>query len=61
MSQPHTGQAQLQRLSRAGLSVRHLPELTDVDTAADAAQIASDAPASRFAQALHELAAVAPR
>ncbi|HUR02753.1 MAG TPA: TIGR04282 family arsenosugar biosynthesis glycosyltransferase [Nonomuraea sp.] len=61
MSQPHTGRAQLHRLSRAGLSVRHLPELTDVDTAADAAQVADAAPASRFARALHELPAVTPR
>lgn len=52
MSQPHTGSAQLERLARAGLSVCHLPELADVDTAADAFQVAAQAPASRFARTL---------
>lgn len=61
MSQPHTGHAQLERLSRAGLSVRHLPELTDVDTAADAARVAAQAPGSRFARALRRLPVVALR
>ncbi|MEU8246470.1 TIGR04282 family arsenosugar biosynthesis glycosyltransferase [Nonomuraea sp. NPDC048916] len=61
MSQAHTGHAQLERLRQAGLSVRHLPELTDVDTAADAARVASEAPASCFTRTLDELSAVAPR
>ncbi|MEV0999471.1 TIGR04282 family arsenosugar biosynthesis glycosyltransferase [Nonomuraea sp. NPDC050202] len=55
MSHPETGKHQLDRLQRAGLDVRHLPELTDVDTAADAAAVAAEAPASCFAAALREL------
>ncbi|MFB4267997.1 TIGR04282 family arsenosugar biosynthesis glycosyltransferase [Nonomuraea sp. GTA35] len=55
MSHPETGKHQLDRLRRAGLYVRHLPELTDVDTAADAAAVAAEAPASCFAAALREL------
>ncbi|MFI6787359.1 TIGR04282 family arsenosugar biosynthesis glycosyltransferase [Nonomuraea sp. NPDC050383] len=56
MSRPYTGAAQLERLSRAGLAVRRLPELTDVDTAADAFRVAAETPASRFAATLRELA-----
>lgn len=56
MSQPYTGRAQLDRLAEAGLSVRHLPELTDIDTAADAFHVAAEAPASRFAATLAEVA-----
>ena len=41
MSTDRTGEAQRQRLVDAGLSVRDLPVLRDVDTAADAAQIAA--------------------
>ncbi|MEV0632239.1 TIGR04282 family arsenosugar biosynthesis glycosyltransferase [Nonomuraea wenchangensis] len=55
MSRPDTGKLQLDRLERAGLSVRVLPELTDVDTAADAATVAGQAPGSCFAAALREL------
>ncbi|MGR6921912.1 TIGR04282 family arsenosugar biosynthesis glycosyltransferase [[Actinomadura] parvosata] len=55
MSHPETGKHQLDRLERAGLAVHHLPELTDVDTAADAAAVAAAAPASRFATTLREL------
>lgn len=55
MSQPDTGKLQLDRLDRAGLSVRMLPELSDVDTAADAVAVAEQAPASHFAAALREL------
>ncbi|MET8986311.1 TIGR04282 family arsenosugar biosynthesis glycosyltransferase [Nonomuraea wenchangensis] len=55
MSRPDTGKLQLDRLERAGLSVRLLPELTDVDTAADAATVAGQAPGSCFAAALREL------
>ncbi|GAA3032310.1 TIGR04282 family arsenosugar biosynthesis glycosyltransferase [Streptosporangium longisporum] len=58
MSRPDTGRAQLERL--AGLRVFHLPELTDVDTAADARRVAAGAPGTRFA-ALHEISAGAPR
>lgn len=55
MSHPETGKLQLDRLALAGLSVRHLPELIDVDTAADAARVAAQAPGSRFAAAFREL------
>ncbi|WP_049563809.1 TIGR04282 family arsenosugar biosynthesis glycosyltransferase [Nonomuraea sp. SBT364] len=56
MSHPETGKVQLDRLERAGLAVRVLPELVDVDTAADAAAVAGLAPGSLFAAALREAA-----
>ena len=37
MSRPGTGRIQLDRLRQAGLTVATMPELTDVDTAADVA------------------------
>jgi glycosyltransferase A (GT-A) superfamily protein (DUF2064 family) len=49
MSTAGTGAATLTRLEESGLAVRMLPELTDVDTAADADVVASAAPAGRFA------------
>lgn len=52
MSAPDTGQAQLRRLTGAGLSVALMPCLTDVDTAADAAEVAALVPLSGFAGAL---------
>ncbi|MEW9549066.1 TIGR04282 family arsenosugar biosynthesis glycosyltransferase [Nonomuraea sp. NPDC050783] len=55
MSHPETGKLQLDRLERAGLSVRLLPELIDVDTAADAATVAAQAPGSCFAAVLEGL------
>jgi len=55
MSQPCTGAAQLERLTRAGLRVLRLPELTDVDTADDAFRVAAEAPATRFAATLTEM------
>ncbi|WP_204058214.1 TIGR04282 family arsenosugar biosynthesis glycosyltransferase [Microbispora corallina] len=65
MSRPDTGQAVLARLRAAGLDVATLPELTDVDTAADAATVAAEAPHSRFAASLAAVGglagAVAPR
>jgi glycosyltransferase A (GT-A) superfamily protein (DUF2064 family) len=54
MSTPHTGAAQRARL--AGLRVRDLPLLRDVDTAYDADQVAKAAPGSRFAAQLARLA-----
>ncbi|MBB5782848.1 TIGR04282 family arsenosugar biosynthesis glycosyltransferase [Nonomuraea jabiensis] len=54
MSHPETGKLQLDRLDRAGLSVQVLPELIDVDTPADAAEVAAQAPDSRFAAVLRE-------
>jgi rSAM/selenodomain-associated transferase 1 len=52
MSQTHTGRGQLSRLLRASLRVRLAPELIDVDTAADAQEVARQAPDSRFAATL---------
>ncbi len=49
MSTPQTGSVLLGRLAAAGLTVRQLPELTDVDTAEDAAEVAALAPDGRFA------------
>src|SRR5713101_518718 len=43
---------QLSRLLRASLRVRLAPELIDVDTAADAHEVAREAPDSRFAATL---------
>ncbi|GGT42263.1 TIGR04282 family arsenosugar biosynthesis glycosyltransferase [Nonomuraea spiralis] len=52
MSEPTTGEIQLNRLREAGLSVARMPCLTDVDTMADAVEVAALAPHSRFAAAL---------
>jgi glycosyltransferase A (GT-A) superfamily protein (DUF2064 family) len=51
MSEAVTGQAQLERLRGAGLRVRLLPPLRDVDTVSDAAAVARAAPGTRFARA----------
>ncbi|MCU1480833.1 MAG: glycosyltransferase [Subtercola sp.] len=51
MSQHDTGRAQLERLLGAGLEVSLLAELIDVDTFADAVDVAALAPHSRFAHA----------
>jgi len=48
-SRDDTGARQLARLEHAGLSVRRLPELRDVDTIADALTVAALARGSRFA------------
>ncbi|WP_329128600.1 DUF2064 domain-containing protein [Streptomyces sp. NBC_01476] len=61
MSTPHTGTAQRDRLIAAGLSVRDLPELRDVDTARDARLVAADAPAGRFAALVTGLASAGVR
>jgi glycosyltransferase A (GT-A) superfamily protein (DUF2064 family) len=52
MSTPHTGTAQRRRLTTAGLRVRDLPPLRDVDTAPDAIAVAAAAPRSHFANLL---------
>ncbi len=52
MSVPETGRVQRERLLAAGLTVRDLPVLRDVDTAADAAAVAALVPGTRFARAL---------
>ncbi|MFE1250773.1 DUF2064 domain-containing protein [Streptomyces sp. NPDC058735] len=52
MSTPQTGAVQRQRLVAAGLRVRDLPRLRDVDTAADARAVAALAPRGAFAARL---------
>lgn len=52
MSEPTTGEIQLNRLTEARMSVACLPSLTDVDTVEDAVEVAALAPRSRFAAAL---------
>ncbi|MFH9010808.1 DUF2064 domain-containing protein [Streptomyces sp. NPDC017943] len=56
MSTPHTGARQRRRLLDAGLVVRDLPVLRDVDTAEDARHVATlCSPDSHFAAALRAL------
>ena len=55
MSQPDTGPRQLARLEQAGLRIRMLPELTDVDTVSEAERIAAVTPGSRFAACMARL------
>ncbi|MFD9324375.1 DUF2064 domain-containing protein [Streptomyces sp. NPDC060065] len=58
MSTPTTGAVQRDRLTAAGLRVRELPALRDVDTAADAEAVAAAAPGGRFAAELARVRAV---
>ena len=51
-SRDDTGERTLRALRAGGLRVGLLPELTDVDTAADALAVAATAPTGRFAAAL---------
>ena len=55
MSRSDTGSRQLARLHEAGLRVRLLPELADVDTADEAERIAAAALGSRFAACVRAL------
>ena len=57
MSTGDTGRIQRERLTAAGLRVRDLRELTDVDTFAEAEQVAAATPGSRFAGAFASAAA----
>ncbi|MDQ0596599.1 glycosyltransferase A (GT-A) superfamily protein (DUF2064 family) [Streptomyces canus] len=59
MSTPVTGAVQRERLIAAGLRVRDLPRLRDVDTAADAEAVAALAPHGRFAARLARCAPAA--
>lgn len=61
MSTPVTGAVQRARLVAAGLRVRDLQRLRDVDTAADAEAVAATALHSRFAAELSRLRPVAHR
>jgi hypothetical protein len=58
MSVPHTGAVQRDRLVAAGLRVADLPPLQDVDTGADALDVARQAPGSRFAGRVGEFVSV---
>ncbi len=55
MSQPDTGAQQMARLGELGLRTATLPRLRDVDTIADALEVAALAPDTRFAAAIREL------
>ena len=59
MSRSDTGAQQLHRLDQAGLTVRLLPALTDIDTIPDAHTVASIAPHTRFARAFAQVRASA--
>jgi len=58
MSTQGTGAIQRARLVAAGLRVADMPQLRDVDAAADAVAVARQAPRGRFAARARELAAV---
>ena len=60
MSTDATGAVQLARLTEAGLRVRMLPVLRDVDTIADIPAVAAAAPASRFAAVARRVGATSP-
>ncbi|WP_225846047.1 DUF2064 domain-containing protein [Streptomyces sp. HPF1205] len=57
MSTSRTGAVQRRRLTAAGLRVRDLPVLRDVDTPSDAARVAAEAPHTRFARLVVQSAA----
>lgn len=57
MSRDDTGDRQLDRLRDAGLGVRMLPALLDVDTIEDARDVAALAPTTRFAETFRTLQA----
>ncbi|MFD6225333.1 DUF2064 domain-containing protein [Streptomyces sp. NPDC060232] len=59
MSVPETGAVQYERLRAAGLRIGLLPVLRDVDTAADAGEVAAAPPHGRFA-ALHARLTASP-
>ncbi|MGW0879281.1 TIGR04282 family arsenosugar biosynthesis glycosyltransferase [Streptomyces sp. NPDC002671] len=61
MSTPETGAVQRERLVAAGLRVRDLPRLRDVDTAADAQAVAALAPHGTFAARLGECTTDGPQ
>ncbi|MCX4819900.1 glycosyltransferase [Streptomyces sp. NBC_01142] len=61
MSVPETGAVQRRRLVDAGLTVRDLPQLRDVDTPDDARQVAAETPGGRFAAAVARLTGAGAR
>jgi uncharacterized protein len=60
-SRADTGERTVHALRAAGLRVRLLPELSDVDTAADATSVAEAAPWTRFAAGVADLPALCSR
>ena len=58
MSRPDTGDRTLDALRRNGLTVGLLPELSDVDTMADAVRVAAQAPGTRFRDAVQAVQGV---
>jgi uncharacterized protein len=56
MSTPWTARAQRSRLRRLGIRWAELPELRDVDTFADAVEVAKACPGSRFAAEVRSVA-----
>jgi glycosyltransferase A (GT-A) superfamily protein (DUF2064 family)/SAM-dependent methyltransferase len=58
MSTSHTGQRQLERLQSLGFRVRMLPMMRDVDTPADAADVARIAPDGRFGRLYRRLTSI---
>ena len=61
MSQPDTGPRQLARLGQAGLRIKMLPELTDVDTVREAEHVAAMTPGSRFEACMTRLRERSPQ
>lgn len=59
-SRPDTGARTLAALRAAGCRVAELPELADVDTVTDAATVAAQLPAGRFAAAVHAAITAGP-
>jgi len=59
MSRPDTGARQMARLRELGLRTATLPSLRDVDTIADAHEVAALAPDTRFAAAVRALVGAA--
>lgn len=57
MSTGDTGRIQLERLTTAGLRVLAVPELTDVDSIAEAERVAAEIPGSHFAEAFTHVTA----
>jgi rSAM/selenodomain-associated transferase 1 len=55
MSVAHTGRSQRARLRAAGLGIRTLPVLRDVDRIEDARAVAAQVPGGRFARALADV------
>jgi rSAM/selenodomain-associated transferase 1 len=57
MSRDDTGLRQLERLTKAGLRVRAMPSLVDVDTVTEAELVAAAIPGSRFAGSFSQASA----